>query len=258
MELKIVTFNIRCDYGQDGENQFCYRQDLIQSKIAEEHPDIICFQEVLPHVARWLRDHLQDYYVVGCGREKELDGEQMTVAFEKTRFHMISMETYWMSPWPYMPGSRYEEQSMCPRTCTELVLQEETEQKVFRLINTHLDHIGIEARKLGLKQIVDKIKSEKFLPDLPVFLIGDFNAEPDGEELKILENEACQNLTEGIGITFHGFDGEEPEQTIDYIYLFPRGKETHFTVKKLEKWKDRIGNVWLSDHYPVSVLLEWK
>ena len=94
MDLKIVTFNIRCDYGQDGENQFCYRKDLIKNKIEKEHPDIICFQEVLPHVAKWLKDNLTDYYVVGCGREKELDGEQMTVAVEKTRFQMISMETY--------------------------------------------------------------------------------------------------------------------------------------------------------------------
>lgn len=41
MDLKIVTFNIRCDYGQDGENQFCYRKDLIKNKIEKEHPDII-------------------------------------------------------------------------------------------------------------------------------------------------------------------------------------------------------------------------
>ena len=108
MELRIVTFNIRCDYDQDGENRFCYRKELIKNKIEREHPDIICFQEMLPHVVKWLKKNLTDYYVVGCGREKELDGEQMTVAFEKARFQMISMETYWMSPDPYIPGSRYE------------------------------------------------------------------------------------------------------------------------------------------------------
>ena len=147
---------------------------------------------------------------------------------------------------------------MCPRTCTELILQEETEKKVFRLINTHLDHIGVEARRLGLEQIVNKIKTEKFLPDLPVILAGDFNVEPDGKELDVLKREACQNLTDGIGITFHGFDGSEPEQSIDYIYLFPNGREDEFFIKKLEKWEDKTGNVRLSDHYPVSVLLEWK
>ena len=52
MELKIVTFNIRCDYGQDGPNQFCYRSGLVKRKIEAEQPDIICFQEVLPHVVQ--------------------------------------------------------------------------------------------------------------------------------------------------------------------------------------------------------------
>ena len=49
--MKLVTFNIRCDFGQDGENNFEYRKDLILKKIAQEKPDMICFQEVLPHIA---------------------------------------------------------------------------------------------------------------------------------------------------------------------------------------------------------------
>ena len=35
------------DSGQDGENCFCRRRDLITAKIRREQPDIICFQEVL-------------------------------------------------------------------------------------------------------------------------------------------------------------------------------------------------------------------
>ena len=50
--MKIATFNIRCDYGQDGDNNFRYRKPLILEKLAEEKPDIVCFQEVLPHAAR--------------------------------------------------------------------------------------------------------------------------------------------------------------------------------------------------------------
>ncbi len=49
--MKIVTFNIRCDFGQDGGNNFCFRKPLILEKLRREAPDIICFQEVLPHVA---------------------------------------------------------------------------------------------------------------------------------------------------------------------------------------------------------------
>ena len=47
--LKLVTFNIRCDYDQDGANSFRFRKPVILKKLAEEKPDVICFQEVLPH-----------------------------------------------------------------------------------------------------------------------------------------------------------------------------------------------------------------
>jgi len=68
--MKLVTFNIRCDFGQDGENNFEYRKDLILKKIAQEKPDMICFQEVLPHIAKWLKENLTEYYVIGCGAER--------------------------------------------------------------------------------------------------------------------------------------------------------------------------------------------
>ena len=68
--MKFVTFNIRCDFGQDGANNFIYRRPLILEKIRQEKPDIIGFQEVLPHVAAWLKENLTEYYIAGCGRER--------------------------------------------------------------------------------------------------------------------------------------------------------------------------------------------
>ena len=111
--MKFVTFNIRCDFGQDGANNFIYRRPLILEKIRQEKPDIIGFQEVLPHVAAWLKENLTEYYIAGCGREKDLTGEAMIIAYRKERFQSVSLETFWLSPTPYVPGSRYPVQSMC-------------------------------------------------------------------------------------------------------------------------------------------------
>ena len=69
--IRVVTFNIRCDYDQDGENSFRFRKDLILKKIEQEKPDILCFQEVRPHVAEWLKQSLKGYYVLGCGRSED-------------------------------------------------------------------------------------------------------------------------------------------------------------------------------------------
>lgn len=257
--FKLVTFNIRCDYGQDGVNNFQYRKELIMQKLEQQQPDVICFQEVLPHVADWLKETLAAYYVVGCGREKAFNGEQMTVAFRKDRMNLIAMDTFWLSPDEYCPGSRYAQQSDCPRTCTELVLEDMESKRVFRLMNTHLDHQGAKARELGLAQILKRIHSQQFLPDIPVLLAGDFNAEPDSEEMLMLQKENVMNLTQDIGITFHGFLPEEKPEKIDYIFLFNgKDKEQQLEPEKTEKWEDREGEVWLSDHYPICAWLKWK
>ena len=152
--MKLVTFNIRCDFGQDGENNFEYRKDLILKKIAQEKPDMICFQEVLPHIAKWLKENLTEYYVIGCGRGPELRDEQVSIAYRKDRLNLMEMQSYWLSETPYVPASRYAEQSICPRICNEALFEDLETGKVFRIVNTHLDHIGAQARILGLRQIL--------------------------------------------------------------------------------------------------------
>ena len=252
--MKYVTFNIRCDFGQDGDNNFMYRKPLILEKIKQENPDVIGFQEVLPHVAAWLKEQLTEYYIVGCGRGEVLDGEAMIIAYRKDRYQIASLETFWLSPTPYVPGSRYEVQSICPRTATDVVFQDLESGKIFRVINTHLDHEGAEARKLGLEQILAHLGEEKLFSDVPVILAGDFNAEPDSREMKLLkEKEGLVNATEGIGITFHNFhrdDPNDPQCSIDYIIL-----KGEWELKKVEKWTEQKDGVCLSDHYPICAEL---
>lgn len=250
--MKFVTFNIRCDFNQDGDNCFCYRAPLIKKKIEEEQPDIICFQEVLPHIAAWLKNELDGYYVIGCGRSAELRDEQMAVAYRKDKLNLMQMDTFWLSPTPYVPASRYEQQSDCPRICTEAVFEILDERKVFRLANIHLDHIGAEARELGLVQVMEKMEHPHFFSDVPVIITGDFNAEPDSEEMQVMNKyPEYVNLTENIGVTYHGYGAKDEECSIDFVFA------KHIkSYEKPEKWEDKEGNVWLSDHYPVCVKIE--
>lgn len=246
--MKLTTFNIRYDCGHDGINNFSFRKELILETIRREKPDIIGFQEVLPHVAVWLKENLTGYYVVGCPRCDDLTGEQVCVAFRPDKFNLMKMDTFWLSPTPYVPGSRYAEQSICPRTCTEAVLQELSSGKVLRLLNTHLDHEGSLARVLGAKQIIAHVQAAEFFPEAPAVLVGDLNAEPDSPEIQLLSG-YFRNLTEGIGITYHGFGGNQTA-TIDYIFL--HGAVDGTTPKK---WDECRGGVYLSDHYPVCTEL---
>lgn len=54
-------------------------------------------------------------------------------------------------------------------------------------------------------------------------MCGDFNAEPNAPEMEIISRDSSfNNLTKDIGITFHGYyknDPNDPPCSIDYIVL---------------------------------------
>lgn len=248
--MKLVTYNIRCDYGEDGKNNFCFRKPLLLEKLRREEPDIVCFQEVLPHVAAWLKETLEEYCVVGCGRSGTLEDEQMAVAYRKDRINLIAMETFWLSETPWVPGSRYPRQSICPRTGTEVLLEELASKRIFRLTNVHLDHEFAEARAMGLRQLLEKSAGRTGLfASAPEVIVGDMNAEPDSPEMAALEESPFRNLTKDIGVTYHGFGCAEDACSIDYILT--RG----FRCEQVEKWTDERDGVYLSDHYPVCAVI---
>ncbi len=247
--MNLVTFNIRCDYGQDGVNSFQFRKPFVLEKIGKENPDIICFQEVLPHVAAWLKENLEDYYVIGCGRDEKLGNEQTSIAYKKSIYNLLQLEVFWLSKTPKVPGSRYENQSDCPRICTMALFQNVQTDEVFRIYNTHLDHIGSEARKSGLGQILDRMEREETFVQAPAILTGDFNALPDSPEMELLnEYPWLVDLTAGTCGTFHDFGRTNPAEKIDYILV-----QDTITCSRAEVWTESFDGVYLSDHYPVSV-----
>lgn len=251
--MKIVTFNIRYDNPDDGPNAFPCRKQLIYEAITAYQPDIIGFQEVLPHIAHWLKETFTDYYCIGHGREADLKGEQVMLAYRKLRYNLHSVSTFWLSPTPRVAGSRYAEQSICPRTCISAVFEDSTHNR-FRVYNTHLDHEGAAARAQAAQQLVETIKTDCKTEALPFILMGDFNAEPSAPELCISEKAAAKglkltDLSADAGGTFHNFGKCSPVK-IDYIFA-----GGGFTSSACTLWKDSRNGVYLSDHYPVAAEL---
>lgn len=220
--------------------------------IAREAPDIIGFQEAAVSTADWLRETLDGYMILGCGRGKALDDEASLIAYRKNAFEMISAETFWLSLSPSVWGSRYgADQSSCPRVATAAVLKHREAKQPFLFLNTHLDHKGSAARMYGsiqLLQYIDKMK-------LPTILTGDLNALPDAPEIRVItesEYHGLADLTVGVGGTFHDFGRCDPYIKIDYVFSNMKSDPAEsYAVKDIP-----VNGVYISDHFPVIAFVE--
>lgn len=250
--MKFLTCNIRRGSCNDGANSFPHRKGHLLDKILDEKPDIACFQEVMPFVADWLTDSLPDYTIVGCGRSNQLDDEQMTVAFRKDAFSLIHMETFWFSPYPHHPGSRYATMSNWPRTCTEVVLRQKATGELFKVCNVHMDNLYDHARILGVKQLMQHLREEDIFPAAHVIVAGDFNARPQDASICAMDPSFRDAAAESGG-TFHDFGRMKEPIKIDYIFV-----QDDLAASNCRAWTDVHDGVYLSDHYPLCVELAVK
>ncbi len=255
--IHVFSYNLRCDVREDGINAFSNRKEFVLSEFSKYGADIVGFQETLPHMRQWLIDNFTDYQVCGIGREADLQGESNVVMFKKDKFDLVGLETFWLSDTPSVPGSRFStDQSICPRICTCVTLYHRETGKSLRHYNTHLDHVGAFAQAQGISLILNRIASDYAKSRLPVILTGDFNATPDSVVRRSVLNfsgcgDTLKDVTENVGITFHGYNAEKYGCKIDYIFTnIPCDKERSFTARNEQN------GMYLSDHYPVGAFLE--
>ena len=251
--MKFMSFNLRLDIEWDGINSFTNRFSRVIEVIKNEAPDVIGFQEVTDAMRSRLRNELDGYTMVGCGREKNYHGESMLIAYRTDLFELISCENVWLSATPKIPGSTYGgDQSQCPRMYTSVLLKHEKTEKPFRFINTHLDHVGEQARYLGSMQLVQAISGydEKFV------LTGDFNATPNSPEIKLitsaLSTRNVVDCTKDLCPTFHNFGRLSKEEMVKIDYIFTDGK-----CKSAYEVEDTpVNGQYYSDHFAVCAEIE--
>ncbi len=247
LKIKAVTFNLKCD----SESGFNRRFASALKRIETEHPDIIGFQEALPHMQKKIEEQLEEYCVVGFGREADFGGESNCVAYLKDRYRLFGLDQFWLSPAPYMPGTRFAEQSSCPRICISVILKHRDRILPFRVYNTHLDHVSEKARIQGISQILERIKTDHEKWPLNLILTGDMNAEPDSQVIsQILSFNAfpLKDTTAAIKSTFHDFGKSTRNCKIDYIFTDECCENSSPYI-----WDDYTDGLFLSDHYPVAV-----
>jgi endonuclease/exonuclease/phosphatase family metal-dependent hydrolase len=252
--LKIMTYNIRLDLSSDGENAWPNRKEYFCSQLAFYEPDVFGIQEALPHQVTDIAGLLPKYNYVGIGRDGIDKGESSNIFFKKKRFELVEQNTFWLSETPDVISKGWD--AALNRVCTYALLKDKKTEQTFWVFNTHLDHIGELARTNSIQLILSKIKALN-TENYPVFLIGDFNSEPNEERIINLKTQMddSQGISKekpfGPSGTFNGFrHNEAVAKRIDYIFL---SKDSPYKVKKYAVLSDSKDLKYPSDHLPVYV-----
>ena len=253
--LKIVTYNIRCEYRKDGINAFMHRAGLLWDTVQAEQPDVIGFQEVTAEILKLLKVILHDYDIVGHGRYPNYDGEGLYVAVKRSTCDILDANTYWLGDDLYnfsqLEGQRY------PRIFNSVFIRHKSTNTRFRVYNTHLDYnTDPNERLCEINNLLSRAQQEYDRCPAEFVILGDFNSTPDESPIIASNKYEHINLTDvttNITHTFHDYQADAPENKIDYV--FSTDKFT-FGVKDVKVWDRCSSGVYLSDHYPVCAEFE--
>jgi len=259
IDLKVMTWNIRYNNPDDGENAWPLRKDHVTDLILFHAPDIIGMQEALLGQVNDIASRLPGYDWVGVGRDNGINaGEYSPIFYDSRRFQLKEQGWFWLSETPQVPSRGWD--AALPRICTYIKLEEYDSRRNFWVFNTHFDHVGELARKEAARLIFDKIK-ELNDDKLPVVLTGDFNLTPDTDPMKWLmrkmhdTREMSEATPYGPEGTFNGFDFNSPlENRIDYIFVNRKVD----AVRKYGVLTDSYDQKYPSDHLPVYVEIWFK
>jgi len=258
--LKVLSFNIRYNNPNDGENSWPNRSERVKNFLWSESADIIGFQEVLHNEVLELDRALfnynfsqRQYKRVGVGREDgETKGEYSPIYFNLNRFSLIKSKTVWLSGTPTKPSKGWD--AACERIATFALLLDLQTTDTLLVVNTHWDHVGERARQESAQLILKEI--EAFTSIQNIIFMGDLNCKPEDAALKKLRavfSDAGIGISSKVG-TFNNFERASNQNAprIDYVF---------YKLKNLGFHSYKVGNTditepLLSDHFPIVVEFE--
>jgi endonuclease/exonuclease/phosphatase family metal-dependent hydrolase len=247
--LKVCSFNIRFDNPNDGFNNWENRRRNVVIFLGVEQPDIIGFQEVLLNQLEYLELRLPNYQRVGVGRDDGINqGEFAPIMFLGERFALLDSGNFWLSETPDVPSVGWD--ALINRICTFAVLNDTQGRNKVYFYNTHLSHVGAEARVQSMELIVEHIASNSS-PGDKIILTGDLNVEPNSSAYLVaihsgLSDSFDSNIRLGPIGTYNGFSlTGRNDRRIDYIFFSGYVSESYVSNSIV------IDNQYLSDHFPV-------
>lgn len=259
--IKVMSFNIRYGLANDGENHWNHRKTFALARIDAFEPDLLGLQECRDDESQsaFVRSHLPDYHFIGIHRGGPGDTalEMAPLLFRRAAFKLLDTGCFWLSETPEIPGSM-SWGSAYARTVTWAKLACQSTGAALTYVNTHFDYeppAAIDGNARCLRQWLDRTRQET-----PVIVTGDFNADKNSDAYRLLTDNGMLidtfrqvHPSEKDDATFHAFGRPEEMAPIDWILV-----SDHFHVLDAQIDRSRMGNLFPSDHYPVTAVLDWK
>lgn len=254
-KYRVMSYNIRFDNPADGVNHWPKRSDKVFALIKKYDPALLGLQEALRSQIDDILEALPQYSFVGVGRDNGRDkGEYSPILYQPSKVELLWANTQWLSEQPQTPGSKGWDAAIT-RVVTWAFFRDRETGKEFYYLNTHFDHIGKEARRNSATILVDLTKELQAGKDIPVFVTGDFNAQPSEPPYAVMMDsklfrDARNGSNEGTFCTF-SVNGP-PCNLIDYIFHTSGFRSSGYKVIT-----DNDGKHYPSDHLPVFAELEF-
>lgn len=252
--MKVITFNLRYDKPDPGNNSWKWRRKAVATLISRHQPAIVGTQEGQAHQLLDLHRLLPDYQSLGVDRDGTGQGEHCAIFYDRRQFACLESGDFWLSGTPNVMGSVSPDwENPVPRMATWALFSSGDGRHRIALFNTHLDYNSQKARKLGAGLIRDRLATID-IQNCLLLLTGDFNAEPEsptrqsftrplGNGVRLLD--VLGHLAAKEQRTYHEFTGKAIA-AVDTIYYDSR---LHLKASKVHT--AAIDNIWPSDHYPV-------
>ncbi|GMV78858.1 MAG: metal-dependent hydrolase [Planctomycetota bacterium] len=260
--LRVVTFNLRGSFVNDGANVWPARAELNVATLKKLDPDLVGFQEVqtgnLDHYARGWNAHRIERGPHYNNRDPFC---YTSAAWRPGAVEVLDSKAFWLSETPDCHSASWD--TNCIRSALALKLRLAGGLEGWHL-NTHLDHMSQWARIEGAKLIVKKLA--ELSPGAGFTLItGDFNTDPGEEPYEVFRAAGYRDAHVETGqpdgpeiYTFHGFTGTRLNKPhhgrIDWI-LYKDGT-ARVRAKTCHIVRDAEPPLYPSDHYPVLAELE--
>lgn len=230
-EFSVCTINVQNKYTSENGG-FQSGSNLVLS-LVEDEVDILGTQELKCSTAKSLDDSLQDYNYDLTGESRWGDGiVGFCFSFANETNSIIGSRLYMSKTdaLPWIPqnidelAQGIEKGSIMARVVTTSVIAVEGIGYV-RCYNTHLDYGVPSIQRRQMDMLLEVIDNDYNELALPIIITGDFNAEPESENMKYFMNQlsqrgiqtAIENVNTYKGKMKDGDYIESPKQ-LDYIF----------------------------------------